>query len=176
MKINELKSRPILYIDMDGVLADLFGHAATVHDFETYRQIKPEQWDKFFKEEDAFHLFSSLSPFPTANILLKMGKNLFGGYKILSSPLNFDRAGSIKGKKTWLKKHITVPADGWVFDHEKWKYAKQLDGTPNILVDDYSVNIQKWNDAGGIGIKFQSDEDSLTELKDKLKKIKTSFE
>lgn len=159
---------PMVYVDMDGVLADLFGHARDLHDVDTYRKINRDQWDRFFSEADAEHLFAALDPFPTANKLLRMVTRMFGGYKILSSPLNFDREGSIRGKQQWLDAHISVPDDGRVFDHEKYKYAVQPDGTPNILIDDYGVNIKLWNDAGGIGIKYQADEDSLDELRNKL--------
>lgn len=159
---------PMVYVDMDGVLADLFGHARDLHDVDTYRKINRDQWDRFFSEADAEHLFAALGPFPTANKLLRMVTRMFGGYKILSSPLNFDREGSIRGKQKWLDAHIRVPDDGRVFDHEKYKYAVQPDGTPNILIDDYGVNIKLWNDAGGIGIKYQADEDSLDELRNKL--------
>lgn len=161
-------SKPIVYVDMDGVLADLFGHAQNLHDVDTYRQITRDQWDKFFSEADAAHLFAALDTFPTTNALLRMVVRMFGGYKILSSPLNFDREGSINGKEQWLDKHVRVPDDGRVFDHEKYKYALQPDGTPNILIDDYGLNISLWNKAGGIGIKYQADEDSLEDLRIRL--------
>jgi hypothetical protein len=34
-------------------------------------------------------------------------------------------------------------------------------GTPNILIDDRGTNIVAWRARGGIGIKYQADEDSL---------------
>lgn len=174
--VNEPKSQPKVYVDMDGVLVNLFGHAANLHDVETYRHIKPEEWDKFFKEANAYELFSNLDPFPNANNILSTVRELFDGYTILSSPLNFDREGSIQGKKHWLKKHINIPADQWIFDEEKYKYATQSDGTPNILIDDYGVNIKKWRDAGGIGIKFQNDEDHTRKLFEILSRLKDIFQ
>jgi 5'(3')-deoxyribonucleotidase len=171
MKITELaKSKPIVYCDMDGVLADLYGYAADLHDVAHYNDMTPDQWEKFFKDSDAYHLFRSISPFPNANKLLQSVKDQAGGYTILSSPLSFDREGSIKGKREWLKKHINVAADKHIFDHEKYNYAVQPDGTPNILIDDYGVNIDAWNKAGGIALKFQNDEDSLDTLINRLQK------
>jgi predicted chitinase len=123
-----------------------------------------DQWEEFFKTSNAYELFKDLPAFPSANKLLQMVVDFAGSYKILSSPLNFDKEGSIKGKKEWLGKHINVPADGWVFDHEKYKYAKGPDGKPNILIDDYGVNIRAWEQAGGIAIKYQADEDSLSKV------------
>lgn len=163
MKINELSTKPTVYVDMDGVLADLFNHVGEIHDVEHYNHMSDQQWEHFFQNTDAYHLFRDLPPFPTANKLLRMVKGMAGGYKILSSPLNFDRAGSIKGKREWLSKHITVPPDDIVFEHEKYKYAV-TNGVPNILIDDFRKNITAWNSAGGIGIKYQADENSLREL------------
>jgi 5'(3')-deoxyribonucleotidase len=167
MKINELKSNPIVYVDMDGVLADLFNHVGDIHDVDHYNQMSDQQWENFFKNTNAYHLFRDLPPFPSANKLLRIVRGMAGGYTILSSPLNFDRAGSIKGKREWLSKHITVPADNIVFEHEKYKYAVK-NGIPNILIDDYGVNIKKWRAAGGIGIKYQADENSLEDLAQEL--------
>jgi hypothetical protein len=93
-----------------------------------------------------------------------------GGYKILSSPLNYDLNGSIEGKKEWLSKFISVPADEIIFEREKHKYAV-TNGTPNILIDDFRKNITSWNNAGGIGIKYQADENSLEELKVSLERV-----
>ncbi len=167
MKISELKTKQTVYVDMDGVLADLFNHVGAIHDVEHYNDMTDQQWEEFFKTTNAYHLFKNLPPFATANKLLKIVKNLAGGYKILSSPLNFDREGSIKGKREWLSKHITVPADGIIFEHEKYKYATS-NGVPNILIDDFRKNITAWNSAGGIGIKYQADENTLGELAQEL--------
>jgi hypothetical protein len=169
--IDLIYQKPICYLDLDGVLADLFGHARNLHDVETYRSITKDQWEKFFSEMDAEDLFSNLPPFPTNTALLEMVMDMFGGYTILSSPLSFDSEGSIRGKKIWIQKYISIPPVEAIFNHEKYKWAVQENGTPNILVDDYGKNIKLWNDAGGIGIKFQSDEDSIAELKDKLKQV-----
>lgn len=154
---------------MDGVLADLFNHVGDIHDVEHYNQMNDKQWEDFFQSTDAFHLFSSLPAFPSANTLLQMVKSMAGGYTILSSPLNFDREGSIKGKMAWLDKHIKVEPDNIVFEHAKHKYAVSQ-GSPNILIDDFRKNITAWNAAGGIGIKYQADENSLHELKMELSK------
>ena len=166
MKASELKlpEGTKVYVDMDGVLADLFNHAGAVNDVEHYNQMTQAQWEEFFKNSNAYELFKSLPVFPTANKLLQMVVNYAGGYNILSSPLNFDKAGSIKGKREWLSKNINVPADQIIFEHEKYKYAVSSDGTPNVLIDDYGVNIRKWADAGGIAIKYQADEDSLQKV------------
>ena len=42
-----------------------------------------------------------------------------------------------------------------IIDHNKAAYAKQADGTPNALIDDFGDNISKWRNAGGVGIQHK---------------------
>jgi predicted chitinase/5'(3')-deoxyribonucleotidase len=164
MRAKELLPDDItVYVDMDGVLADLFNHAGSLHDVEHYSSMTKDQWETFFKDSNAYELFKGLPAFPSANRLLQIVTDFAGGYTILSSPLSFDKAGSIKGKREWLQKHIHVPAENIIFEHEKYKYATS-NGKPNILIDDYGVNIRAWEQAGGIAIKYQADEDSLSKV------------
>jgi hypothetical protein len=37
---------------------------------------------------------------------------------------------------------------------QKRQYAKQADGTPNLLIDDFDKNIAEWESAGGIGLLY----------------------
>ena len=176
MKITELlesvdTGKPIVYVDMDGVLADLYNHAAELHDVDHYNHMTKDEWEAFFRDSDAYHLFRNIQPFSTANKLLELVKQYAGGYRILSSPLSFDREGSIKGKREWLAKHIKVPADKIVFEHDKYKYAVQPNGTPNILIDDYGINTRAWDAAGGIAVKYQADEDNLSKVVKVLQKV-----
>jgi len=164
-------SQPVLYLDLDGVLADLYGYAAEIHDVDHYNQMTDDQWETFFRNTDAYHLFRSLNIFSTNEQLLAIIKQYAGKYTILSSPLNFDPKGSIRGKREWIKNNIIRnKPDNIIFEHQKEKYAVQPDGTPNILIDDFGPNIEKWNSAGGIGIKYQADEDSLNVVIDGLKR------
>lgn len=159
--------KPIIYVDMDGVLVNLFNHIGFIHETH-YTNLTRAQMDKFFHDADAYELFRDAPAFDHSNELIQMVKDLFGGYKILSSPLGLDPVNSVRGKKEWLEKHLTVPADEWVFEHDKHLYAKQEDGTPNVLIDDFKVNIQRWDNAGGIAIKWQGDENTLNQLKNQL--------
>jgi hypothetical protein len=43
---------------------------------------------------------------------------------------------------------------------------------PNVLIDDRGSNISAWEAAGGIGIKYQADEDSLKIILDGLKRAR----
>jgi hypothetical protein len=39
------------------------------------------------------------------------------------------------------------------------------------LIDDYGVNIRKWREAGGIAIKYQADEQPISDVINPLRKI-----
>jgi hypothetical protein len=79
--------------------------------------------------------------------------------------LRGDHENSGKYKKVWISNNIEQP-DDIVVTGRKESYAKdKASGTPNILIDDRPVNIQKWQAAGGYGILYQANRDSLTKVK-----------
>jgi hypothetical protein len=43
-----------------------------------------------------------------------------------------------------------------------------MDGLPNILIDDKPENIMRFRNAGGVGIRFQTDEDDIEYLEYQL--------
>ena len=162
------KNKPLIFIDLDGVLADLFGYAAEQHAVESYKYIDAIQWEQFLSNNNAEELFANLPVFPIANQIVEMVVEIAGEYRILSSPLTYDKARSIQGKKQWIAKNIQIPAVEHIFETEKHKYAFQTRGIPNILIDDFGKNIAMWNRHGGRGIKHRSDQNTLEELRTKL--------
>jgi 5'(3')-deoxyribonucleotidase len=177
MKLKEILvenaelGKPKVFVDMDGVLADLASHAIEFHDVDHYKHMSNEDWEAFFKDSDAYHLFRDIRPFSSANQLIDMVRKYAGSYNILSSPLKVDAEGCIRGKREWLSKNINAPADHIIFEREKYKYAVQPDGTPNILIDDYGVNIRAWNNAGGIAIKYQASESPISVVEEVLQNV-----
>lgn len=162
MKAFELatqrKSRPIIYVDMDGVLADFFGEVARAHNVEYWREIhRKDLGIDQIAQEPGF--FANLPPMPHAADLLRGIIKIAGKYSILSSPLLSEVDQSSEEKSEWLKRHIVKhQPQAVIFDHEKFKFAKQANGTPNILIDDYDTNINLWEANGGIGILYKDDE------------------
>ena len=48
---------------------------------------------------------------------------------------------------------------------------------PNVLIDDKPQNIKAWRDAGGIGIRFQANEDDIDYLEwELLEAMKERYE
>ena len=51
-----------------------------------------------------------------------------------------------------------------IFTSNKHKYAiNELTFKRNILIDDKPQNIERWEQAGGIGIRYQANEDDFSE-------------
>lgn len=152
------KKRPTVYVDMDGVLADFFGEVAREHDVEYWREIHRQDIgiDQVAQQPGFFEMLPKL---PNAGYLMKGVLDLAGRYSILSSPLLSNIEDSSKEKTEWLQKHLpNHPPQAIIFDHEKYKYARQADGTPNILIDDWETNIRLWESNGGIGILYKDSE------------------
>lgn len=163
----ETDSKPIVYVDMDGVLADFFGKIAREHDVQYWREIHRKDLgiDQVAKEPGFFEMLPVL---PNAGRLMRGVIHLANKYSILSSPLLSDVEQSSKEKSEWLRRHLpNHPPQAVIFDHEKYKFAQQADGTPNILIDDWDTNIKLWEANGGVGILYK-DED----YKEALQKLK----
>ena len=76
-----------------------------------------------------------------------------------------DHNNSSYWKRRWLEDKGFMPeVENCIFTSNKHKYAvNRLTGKPNILIDDKIDNIKRWEQAGGIGIRFQCDQDDLEE-------------
>lgn len=159
---NSYEARPEIYLDMDGVLADFFGPIAKHHGVKNWRDARKarRQADsKIDKIASKPGYFTHLKALPNAGRLIGGVLKLADHYNILSSPLLSNVEQSSREKSEWLQKHLRKhPPRAVLFDHEKFKFAKQADGTPNILVDDYETNIQLWEANGGIGILYKDSE------------------
>ena len=159
-----------LYLDMDGVLVDFFGGLEKHFDVPHWKQIpKTEESIMGLKGTD---FFNKLEPYPSSNELVNFVINLVGenGWGINSSPLRGDRDNSAFWKRTWLTRHFMMPkVENLIFTGRKEQFATgRFDGKPNILVDDKPDNVSRWIAKGGIGIRYQANESSLVDLKQKL--------
>ena len=172
MRANEFISRATkntkIYLDMDGVLADFFHEYAKLagvpadkfgrHD---YRSIPPAKEDPTLNKMVGTDFFGRLPKFNTADSLVQLVLSYVPYYNICSSPLRGDHANSGHWKHEWIKKNLSPQPKDIVITGQKERWAVNKDGSPNILIDDRGVNIARWTAKGGIGIKYQADEDSL---------------
>ena len=161
--------KPTVYLDMDGVLADFFGGVEKMYGVEHWKQLTSDK-TKDLKQEvinriTGTDFFATLPKFDSADELISMVKEFTGGnFSINTSPLRGDHENSAKYKKLWISNNIQQP-DNIIVTGRKETYAKdKASGTPNILIDDRPVNIQRWQGAGGYGILYQANRDSLTKV------------
>lgn len=161
---QKTKYKPEVFLDMDGVLADFFAEYAKLAGMpagSTYRDVPPAKNDPTLNKMVGTDFFYRLPKFPVADKIVELSVKLFGGYNICSSPLRGDHENSGVQKTRWIQEHLQTQPKHIYIESRKEKHAVQPDGTPNILIDDRKDNIIKWEAAGGVGIKFQADEDGL---------------
>ena len=166
-----LNPKSEIYVDMDGVLADFFGEWKKLVG-KDWRELDKDEIEpalKKIRDEDKFWLNIPLTA--NAKNLLGIIKQVKGDYKILSSPLAND-PNSEPHKREWIEKNLDFfPPTEVIITKDKAKYATNPDGTPNILIDDYGVNIAAWESAGGIGFKHKDHKFERT-----AKKLKAEIE
>ena len=153
-----------IYLDMDGVIADFFGGIQKLHGVGHWKSIKDKQ--TLINSIRYTDFFNTLEPFKSSWIVIEKVKTISNGnWGICSSPLEGDHNNSAYWKRRWLEKHRWMPdVDQCIFTSNKHKYAwSPLTGQPNILIDDKPENIMRWTQAGGIGIRYQANEDDLKE-------------
>ena len=173
MNLYELETTvktPILYVDMDGVLADFYGPFNQMAGVASWKDASKDKVSQVLrditKQKDFWINLGVLSDVPR---LMSAIRSIAGGnYTILSKALAGDKR-VVQQKKEWINKLpikpqqvIIMPATG-----DKGKYAKQADGTPNVLIDDFGYNIKSWQNAGGIGIHHSNGavEQTIEQLK-----------
>ena len=162
-----------IYLDMDGVLADFFKGFANHFGKDHWKQIQNKE--KSIQELQGTDFFNTLEPFPSTMELVNFVQTLVGddNWGINSSPLRGDRDNSAYWKRVWLTRHFIMPnVENLIFTGQKENFAMdKIDGTANVLIDDKPDNVGRWTAKGGIGIRYQANEDSLVTLKQKLIKI-----
>ena len=169
------EKQPVIYLDMDGVIADFFGGVEKMYGVKHWKELTSVKTGGELKQEvidriTGSDFFSTLPKFPSADGLIQLIKSATGGkFSILTSPLIGDHENSAAQKKVWIAKNIERP-DEVIVSGRKEKWAKQKDGTPNILIDDRPVNIERWEAKGGFGILYQANKDSIIKVANELEK------
>ena len=168
----------MIYLDMDGVIADFFGGIEKRFNVRHWKDLK---WkEEVFAQLAYTDFFDTLPCFfdGDTNLSTKIvdlvklqafENNVQWG--ICSSPMRGDETNSIYHKRVWLERMNFMPeVCNCIFTSNKHKYAMSpIDSRPNILIDDKPENIYRWEQAGGLGIRFQANEDDFEEyLKEQI--------
>ena len=156
---------------MDGVIANFFEEYAKLAGVKSYRDVPAAKVDPTLNKMIGTNFFDKLPKFPVSDKIVNICVQAAGSYGIISSPLRNDFANSEKQKRNWIKRELNPQPVEIFITPNKAKHAVS-DGVPNVLIDDRGDNISSWEAAGGIGIKFQADEDSLKVILDGLKRAR----
>ena len=150
-----------VYLDMDGVIANFFQEACRLSDTPGvgWRDMEFRDVERALKRiRKTPGFFRGLPAFPMANTLVQSIVNITGECRILSSPLDgYDTCA--EEKIEWLQNNIRYDFDEVIITSNKPQYANG-----NILIDDYGVNISNWELDGGYGIKYQADEQHISDV------------
>lgn len=167
MKIREIlkedseKSKPHLYLDMDGVQADFFGAWSDYHNVPHWKAINDREKEieqlANSSAKEVYDYFRNLKPLEGGQKVISWLKRHNIPFTVLSAPLRGPyKEASIKAKQDWLDEFNPGTSGNAIFTPDKFKYAVS-DGSPNVLVDDFGPYLKAWQDAGGIAVKHEDE-------------------
>ena len=159
-----------IFIDMDGVLADFDGGVEALCHIKPIPQdgVRPDDYDDklWAAVKQIPHFYDVLSPLPGA---VEMFHLIYEQYKdrceILTGipkpvrGIETAAEDKIQWTRRLLSKDIKVNT---VLAKEKQLLCQ---GPEDILIDDFSKNIKRWEDAGGTGVYHKSAEETIATLK-----------
>jgi hypothetical protein len=162
-----------VFLDMDGLLANLFDTVGYKIYNKQYKDVTPEEkaeTRKIWTDKTMFYdyfggveqFFADLKPFGdhgnlTKAIIDTVAKEV-GGYSICSCPAGIDMKASEAGKRIWIHKYLNPLPDEMSFVRDKTVNAINKEtGKSNVLIDDFPPYVKAWRDAGGIAIEMRTD-------------------
>ena len=168
----------MVYVDLDGDLANFFKALAELYGKRHWKEIPKEE--DTVKRLSGTDFFNTLELFPTTTTLIRDIHWLTeGNWSILSTPLRGDERNSIYWKNRWLDRVLDkvneplsikgIQPRNRFYSHTKHNYA--IEGNkPNLLIDDRPHNLKAFIRQGGVGIRYQADESNYNKLLNKLEK------
>jgi len=168
---EDVQSKPKVYVDMDGVIANFYAGVTAVTGHAEPRELALQDMEDTMASFAGTDFFYKLPKYEQADQLIAMvNKMTNGDWYILSSPLKYDREGSAKYKAAWVKKYLNIQPKGMHFTGDKAQFATQPDGTPNILIDDYPKYLNSWKEKNGIGVQYKGHVGNIEDVKATLDK------
>lgn len=170
---NDDLRRRVIYLDMDGVIADFDGYIIRQLG-KPFRKLGSSQEAWQAVRPYTHELYAVLEPMPDAETLVNGVIELANVHDydigILTAVPKLHRVPMAKTHKIeWLRRHFPMLLNN--FNIGPWAEHKQYHCLPgDVLIDDSTMNIPQWNDRGGVGILHVSATDSLKLLRKALHK------
>lgn len=156
----------MIYVDMDGVLANLHDYVSLrifSRRFNRLPPLKKESLKAVWKNRKGFDLlfpegpermFEDLKPYPFNEVLLETVVNFGGEYTILSRPSSLDTEGTSRAKRKWVEHHLAFcPPKEVLLVHDKTSNNR---APGNILIDDFQPFINSWREKNGLAIEYKA--------------------
>lgn len=156
---------------MDGVICAFVEHFNKCFKHHYPEHTPMDFIDELKKEVVKYpNWWETISPMSDANILMNYLKKNHPDFQMLTAYAEWDNR-SKKAKPQWMWKHFGIPPNrvNVVKRVEKQLFAKDANGNPNILIDDYEKNIKEFNKAGGHGILHVGANSTIAKLKTLVK-------
>ena len=153
---------PSIYCDLDQVLVAFIKGADVVVGGSFAATPKDQRWN-MVQQTKGF--WANLGWMPNAkrlyDFIIKYDAH------VLSAYTGRDPTSKV-GKMKWLKKNTKFIRSKihLVLRAQKQAFAKNVDGEPNVLIDDYIKNINEWEAKGGIGIHHTDVGKTIRKLKE----------
>ena len=135
----------ILYLDLDGVLADFDEHANKLLKRAGRNAVTESEFYEILKMDENF--FFNLNPTRYAYSIWAAANIVCNDVQILTAlPARATFNNAMADKKRWVAKHFgaNVKVNFGPYSTDKWKHARPND----VLVDDRPSNIQEWRQLG----------------------------
>lgn len=167
MKLFEIQnSKYTIYVDLDGVLADLYGEIYNItghwmiHDDDGVDAPAWNQINEYRKKGN--RLFENLNLLPDAMVLWNYVKKY--NPHILTALGKVMTEQTDEEKRKWVRKNLTGYDQIYTVKFSKMKanYASPT----SILIDDRMRSIGPWRKAGGVGILHENAVDTIRQLKE----------
>ena len=156
----------MIYVDMDGVLANLYDYISIRVFGKRYNVMSPlkkESLKAIWKNRNGFNLlfpegpeqmFEDLKPYPFNEVLIQTVVKFGGEYTILSRPSNLDLEGTRRAKIKWVEKHLSFcPPKEVLLVQDKTANGR---APGNVLVDDYDPFLNAWGEKEGTAVEYKA--------------------
>jgi hypothetical protein len=154
--------QPMIFVDLDGVLVDLVKGLGN----KIGKELTAERSDEFLQEYKKF--INSTSAWDLSQFYAKLPPtadcerlwNAFKGYKPLILSACSSKTPIVYGKELWCFTHLAIQSDR-VFLTQK-SFDKALYASKkSLLIDDFDKNIEKFREAGGMGIHHRNADETI---------------
>jgi hypothetical protein len=136
----------LLFVDLDDVLADFTGWCVVQFDQTPSRLGQDRLWERVHAHPT---FFRDMPPAPGALAFWKRIQHL--SPTILTACSETEYVSGATQKREWVREHL-----GWgvrMLPCKGGKYKQLFMHSPgDVLIDDFRLNIDRWNAAGGRGI------------------------